>query len=120
MSLECLINRSTGHRFLISGTGLLGIVPDSTLECLQVRYNKFGIDDLYIPLWVHRSRNMVHIGVVERADHLEDGIHLTDMREEFIPESLPLTCPFYESGDIDKFHIGRNDFYSIYGLAKLF
>ena len=62
----------------------------------------------------------MHITIIERSYDLEDSVHLTDMREEFIPEPLPFTRPRDESRDIDELDGRRDDLRAVDSLAKLF
>ena len=57
---------------------------------------------------------MMHIGVIEGADDLEDRVYISDMSEKFVPESFSLGCSFDEACDIDKFDGCRDDLGAIY------
>ena len=52
---------------------------------------------------------MNNIAVLEAANYMHDSIALTYIPKELVSESLPLTCPFNQSGNIDEFNSCRSN-----------
>jgi hypothetical protein len=42
--------------------------------------------------------------IVKASNHVTDGIHFSDVLEEFVPESLTLRGPLYQPGDVYEFN----------------
>ena len=43
--------------------------------------------------------------VVLKATHdVDDGVHLTDIRQELVPQTFPLAGALHQAGDIDELH----------------
>ena len=40
------------------------------------------------------------VRVLEAADHLHDGVHLADVREELVAEAFALARALHEAGDV--------------------
>ena len=53
---------------------------------------------------------MGHVLVLKAADNLGDGIHLTDMGQEFVAQTFALGGSLDQSGNIDEAHGGGNGF----------
>ena len=53
---------------------------------------------------------MDHIVVLEAAHHVDDGVHLADVGQELVAESLPLAGSLDQPGDIDELHPGGDQF----------
>ena len=56
-----------------------------------------------------RARDMVHVGVLEAAHHLHDGVDLADVGEELVAESLALARALDQTGDVHELDRRRND-----------
>ena len=63
--------------------------------------------------------DMCHIVVIKAAEHMEYGIGLTYVGEEFISKTFPLACALHKSCDIHDLYCGRNYRTRIAHLHKL-
>ena len=45
---------------------------------------------------------MRDVGILEAAHHVEDRVHLADMREELVAKALALARAAHQAGDIDE------------------
>ena len=52
---------------------------------------------------------MVHVGIVEAARDLNDGVDFADVREELVAQALALAGALDEAGDVDKLDRRRDD-----------
>ena len=59
---------------------------------------------------------MHDIAVVKAAEHVQDGVGLTDVGQELVAQALALGSALHQAGDIHDLHRGRN---GALGLADL-
>ena len=71
----------------------------------------------YTHLDVYKRQD--HVGILEAADHMDDGVHLADIRQELVAEALALGGALYQAGDIHKLDDGRCDFLRIVQSRQL-
>ena len=62
---------------------------------------------------------MDDIGVVKTADHVYDGIHLTDIGEELVAQSFAFGCAFYKSRNVHELDHGRGGFFRVINFSQL-
>ena len=62
---------------------------------------------------------MSDVVVVETAEHMDDGVSLTDVAEEFVSQSLALAGALHESGDVYNLACCRHDASRVYNLGEL-
>ncbi|CAB4865497.1 unannotated protein [freshwater metagenome] len=87
------------------------VTRNRLLKSLQVGKNQFGIDGFEIVLGVDLARNVDDIRVGESADDLGDGVRLTNVGKELVPEPFPLRRTLDDSSDVDERHRrGKNSF----------
>ncbi len=51
---------------------------------------------------------MHHIRIVKAAHHMHNRIHLTDVRQKLVPQTLAFRRALYKSRDIDKLNHRRS------------
>ena len=51
---------------------------------------------------------MDNVVVFKTSNYVQDGVDLANMAEELVAKAFALAGPFYQSGDVDKFHLGGN------------
>jgi hypothetical protein len=61
---------------------------------------------------------MVDVAILKTADHLHNGIHLANMTEKLVSQSLALARPFDQTRNIDKFDSRRDDFLGFRQLGQ--
>jgi hypothetical protein len=96
-------------RLLVARSGLSTGLVESALDLLQVREHEFGRDDVDVPNRIDRAGDVDDVVVLEATDHLHDRVHLSDVREELVAETLALARARDESGDVDETQRGGND-----------
>ena len=103
---------------VLVSTGFGGFLAflNTCLYGLEVLELQFGIDDLFVAHRIDRTVHMHHVLVVEAAEHMNDGIRLTDVSKELVTESFTLAGTFDEAGYIDDLHGGRDD--TAFGFAQ--
>jgi len=77
---------------------------EALIDCFQIGKQQLSVDDLDIPCRIYQAIDMDHIGVIETADNMYDSIHLPDMTEKLVAQSLSSAGPFYQAGNIQEFH----------------
>ncbi len=61
---------------------------------------------------------MHHVVVFEAANDVRDGIDLTNMPEELVPQPLASTCPLDQTGDVDKLHGRRQNPFGVHDRGQ--
>ena len=61
---------------------------------------------------------MDHVGVVEAAHHVDDGVHLADVGQELVAQALALGSPLHQAGDIHKFDHRRGDLLGVIEVSQ--
>ena len=56
---------------------------------------------------------MRHVFVFKAAHHVHNGVHLADVREEFVAEALAVRGALHQSRDVDKFDDGGGDLFAV-------
>ena len=96
---------------LVSAAGALLATIGTFFESSQVGEHEFGIDDLDVTNGIDRSGDVVDVRTLKAADDLNDGVHLADVAQELVAETLALAGSCDEAGDIDKLNRGGKDFF---------
>ncbi len=52
---------------------------------------------------------MNHVLVFKTANHVSNGVSLTDVGEKLVAQAFTLGCAGDKTRNVDKFHGGRND-----------
>ena len=118
----CLISLEHTHFHLgvfVSCLCHLLLLAQSRLYGLQVFELQLGVDYLLVAHGVYRSVHVCDVVVVETAQHVDDGVGLTDVSEEFVSESFALACSLHESGDVYYLAGSGNDASRMNYLGKL-
>src|SRR6185503_8391025 len=67
---------------------------------LQVREHQLGVDHLDVAHRVDRARDVMDVGILEAAHHLDDRVHLADVGEELVSQPLTLARALHQPGDV--------------------
>ncbi|MNW46630.1 hypothetical protein D3C74_239360 [compost metagenome] len=81
---------------------------DPFLHALHVSQDQLQVNRLDVADRIDFAVHVRNILVLEAADHMNDGIHLADVRQELVAKTLALARTAHQSGDIDKFKCRRN------------
>ena len=79
------------------GAPHLGHAP---FQHFHVRKDQFQIDGLDITQRIYTAVHMHHIGILKTAHHMYNRIHLADIAQELIAQSLTLGSTFHQSRNI--------------------
>jgi hypothetical protein len=71
--------------------------------------NPEGVDDLDVAHRIDAAGDMMHVGIFEAADDLNDGVDFADMGEKLVAQPFTLACAPDQTGDVDEFDDRRND-----------
>ena len=80
---------------------------------INIRQAQLRVNDLDIPYRVYAAFHMGHILVLKAADHFRNGIRVADMAQELVAQTFAFRCPFYQTGNVNKVHNGRRNFFRI-------
>ena len=67
----------------------------------------------------HILHDMDDVVVVKATHHMDDGVALADVAEEFVAEACALTCALHEARDVHELHDGRGLFVGLPDLSQL-
>ena len=81
---------------------------EEVLQMLDVGKLEFEFDRLHVGDRIDLPGDMDHVGILEAADHLKDGVDLTDVGEELVAEALPFARPLHDPRNVDELQSGRN------------
>ena len=73
------------------------------IQGLHIGEHQFGLDRLDILQWIDAASHMHHVGVLEAANHVHQRIHLANLRQELVPQSLAFARPFHQAGNVSDF-----------------
>ena len=80
------------------------------LQGLKIRQDKFRIDHLNVSHRIERTEFVGHILVFKASNGVGNGIHIPDMVQKLIPQSLSFARPLDQSGNVEEFKCGRGHF----------
>src|SRR3989344_4435419 len=95
-------------KLLIAGTYVADNFVATLAHLFSVGEDELHIDNLYVLIGLNGIVYMRDVRVVKEADDLEYRVGLADVREELVPEPLPLCRALHEPGDVNKFYRRRN------------
>ena len=79
------------------------------LKALEVGQHQLGLNRLGIRNRVDAAFDMGDVAAFEAAQHVDDCIHLSDVRQELVAEAFALRRAADQSGDVDELNL-RFDF----------
>ena len=79
----------------------------------EIGEDEFGVDDLDVAHGVDRSRDMVDVAALETPHDLNDRIHLADVAQELVSQTLALAGSGDQAGDIHELDRGGQDFFGL-------
>ena len=83
------------------------------LNCFDVGENKFEIDYPDISYRVHGVFHVRNVFVLETSHNVNDRVHLSYVRKEFVSESFAFGRALYKPRDIDEFYACRRNFFAV-------
>ena len=82
----------------------------AAFQAFEIGQHQFGLDDLDVADRIDRALDMDDVAVGEAAHDMSDRIDLPDMSEKLVAEPLASGRTAHQTGDVDKFELGWNDF----------
>jgi len=76
----------------------------------EIAEDEFRVDDFDVAHRVDRAGDVKDVTILETANDLDDGVDFADMGQELVAESLTRAGALDQSGDVDEFENGRNEF----------
>ena len=96
-----------GHGVFVAALGVAGDFLQLLLAAVEVGEDQFEVDDLDVALGVDTVGDVNDVVILEAAHHVGNGIGLADVGEELVAQAFALRRAFYQAGDIDELHGGR-------------
>ena len=73
---------------------------------LDVGQDQLGVDDVDVPGGVHAAVHVDDVVVLKAAHHMHDGVHLADVAEKLVSQTLAPAGPLHQAGDVHEFQRG--------------
>ncbi len=106
-------------RILVAGLGLLAVALDGAFHHGEVGQRQFGEDDFDVGDRIDLAGHVHHVGIVETAHHVHDGIGLADVGEELVAQAFALGRARDQTGDVDELDDGRLHALRLHDLRQL-
>ena len=98
-----------GLRVLVAALRLLASRIDALLEAVEIGQHQLGLDRLGVAHRIDPALDVGHVGILETAQHVHDGVDLADVGEELVAQPLALRGAAHQAGDIDEFELRGDD-----------
>ena len=95
------------------------LVRRLTVQHLHIGEDELQVDGLDVPLGVDAALHVDDVVVFEAADHVDDGVHLPDIGEEFVAQALALGGALDQAGDVHEFDGGGGVLLRLVHLGQL-
>ena len=96
---------------------------DRTIQALlqrgEIGKRELGVDDLHIAERIDAAGDMDHVGALEAPHHVCNRIHLADVCQKLVAETLALRSTGHEARDVDELHRGRQDLLRVCDRSQL-
>ena len=110
MGLAFLQDLDLGLGLFVLAAGVAFSFRQQILQVLEVGQQQFQFDRLHVSDGIDRSGNVDDVRVVKAADHLQDGIDLSDVCQELVAQALAFAGSLHDTGNVDQFEGRRNYF----------
>ena len=91
---------------LVGALGRTFQLGQAVFQMLDVGQHQLDLDRLHVGDGVDLAGHVDHVGILEAADHLQNGVDLADVREKLVAEALALAGTLHDAGDIDQLEGG--------------
>src|SRR5580658_4084192 len=102
MRLHTIQQGNFGLGFFVTALRWFLLARTAFLNAVQIGQNQLGIYDFNIADRIDRVHNVLDVDVFETAQHLDNGVDLTDMAEKLISQTFTLACAPDQSCNIDE------------------
>ena len=97
--------------------GLLGLVHPAG-DHFRIGQNELQVDDVDVPQRICGALHMGHIGIVEAADHVDNGVGGADVGEKFVAQALALGGALHKPCDVHKLNDCRGELLGLMHLPQ--
>ena len=102
-------HRSLHLGLLVALLGLLDEVGHALLEAIEVGQHQLGLDRLRVGDRVDPALDMGHVAAFEAAQHMDDRVHLADVRQELVAQPFALGGAAHEARNVDELELRLDD-----------
>ena len=118
MRLQTLQKIHLRLKLLIALQRLFGAV-NAACHHLHVREDQFQIDGFDVRRRIDSAVHVDDVVILEAANHMHNGIHLTNVAEELVSQSLALGSALDQTGNVHKFQRCRRKLVRLVHLRQL-
>ena len=97
-----MIRSSASFEFLVAAFGFFRQPVDPPFQAIEIGEHQLGLHRFDIGDRIDAALDMGHVGILETAHHVDDGVDLADITQELVAEPLALRGAAHQAGDIDK------------------
>ena len=114
-----------GGPLVVAALCSLGHPACAVLDDLEVGEDQLIVDGVDVRDGVHGLglghilHDMDDVVVVKATHHMDDGVALADVAEEFVAEACALTCALHEARDVHELHDGGGLLVGLPDLSQL-
>ena len=72
-------------------------------HAFQIRQNQLGFNGFNVARGINGAIHMDDVVVLKAAHHVYNGVHLADVREEFVPQALAPARAAHQARDVHEF-----------------
>ena len=101
------------EEFFVAPLGGVLRAVEAALHRLHVREDEFQIDGADVAHGVDGALDVRDVLVLETAHDVDDGVHLADVREEFIPQPLAVRGALDQPRDVHELDDGGGDLLAV-------
>ncbi|ABU76745.1 hypothetical protein ESA_01487 [Cronobacter sakazakii ATCC BAA-894] len=106
-----------GFGVFIAAFGFLGDTMNRTLAGIEVRKRQLGIDGINIFRRVYFARDVDDVVVFKATHHVADSFGFADVGQELVAQAFTFGRALHQTGDIHKFHRGRQNTLRLHDLG---
>ena len=104
-------HRDQALRLLVAaGACGLAVFGQLLFHGREIGERELRVDGLDVRERIDLARDMNDVGILEAAHDVRDGVGLANVREKLVAQAFALARARDQSGDVDEFHGGGNDF----------
>jgi hypothetical protein len=107
--LQRLDQRHLRGGFLVAAARALHQALRPLLQAVEVGEHQLRLDRLGVADRVDAALDMGDVAILEAAQHMDDRVHLADVRQELVAQALALGGAAHQPGDVHEFEAGRDD-----------
>ena len=111
-------HRTAGDRFLVATACQALRLVQYIFYHLHIRQHQLGFDGPDIAQRIDRTFNVDDVRVFKAADHMKDGIHLSDVGQELVAKAFALAGSADDPRNVHQADDGRQDLLALNVVAQ--